>query len=228
VPVLPAQPSESPEHHAIFSVCEENAKKFIGGSMAPPEFRASREIIVLSDSETEDEGLARRELEDLDAPSVAGRVQNNPHIDENIEKSHAKLPVNDHEAIDLTAIPDVDIPPSSPVELEDNVLRPDGQAHSQNTQVRMVAETACLQMILSVLPDISVEYVLKLIQEKTTDATRTVARCEHLLTEVLEGEPYPKEAKEKKRKREDEAEHELSAYEKGERGPEIHRYDRDA
>ena len=84
---------------------------------------------------------------------------------------------------------------------------------------------------MSVLPDISVDYVLKLIQEKTTDTTRTTAQCEHFLTELLEGDPYPKEsddANNKKRKREDEAESELSTYEKAERDPEIGGYEHDA
>jgi TRIAD3 protein (E3 ubiquitin-protein ligase RNF216) len=60
---------------------------------------------------------------------------------------------------------------------------------------------------------------------------RTMAQCEHFLTELLEGEPYPKEADEarkKKRKREDEAEDGTSSYEKGERDPEIGGYEHEA
>lgn len=196
--------------------------------MAPPGFRVSREIVVLSDSETEDEGHAEQESERLIARPAAGPAQNNPHIDGNIAEPCGGPPVVDPETIDLTAIPDVDVPPSSPVRLQGNVPQPDGQASDRNAHSRMLTETACLQMILSVLPDISVEHVLKLIKEKTTDATRTTARCEHLIAELLEGEPYPKEANEKKRKREDESEHELSGYEKGERGPQVYGYEHDA
>lgn len=196
--------------------------------MAPPGFRVSREIVVLSDSETEDEGHAKQELGDLIAKSAVGPAQNNPHIDGNIAEPRGGIPVIGPETIDLTAIPDIDVPPSDPVGLQGNVPQPDGQASDQNAHSCMITETVCLQMILSVLPDISVEYVLKLIKEKTTDATRTTARCEHLIAELLEGEPYPKETNEKKRKREDDAEHELSSYEKGERDPQVYGYEHDA
>lgn len=105
------------------------------------------------------------------------------------------------------------------------------QAPGRHAQTDLVTGAACLQMVLSVLPDISVDHVLKLIQEKTTDATRTMVQCERLIAELLEGEPYPKEeeeAKKRKRKREDEAEDELSSYEKGERTLEIYGYESDA
>lgn len=196
--------------------------------MAPPGFRMSREIVVLSDSETEDEDHTKQESGDLIARPTAGPAQNNPRIDGNIAEPRGGVPVIDPEMIDLTAIPDIDVPPSNPVGLQGNVPQPDGQASDQNEHSRMLTETAYLQMILGVLPDVSVEYVLKLIKEKTTDATRTTARCEHLIAELLEGEPYPKEANEKKRKREDDADHELSGYEKGERDPQAHGYEHDA
>jgi TRIAD3 protein (E3 ubiquitin-protein ligase RNF216) len=60
-------------------------------------------------------------------------------------------------------------------------------------------------MVLDVLPGISVEYVLNLIQNETTEETRTVAQCEELIDSLLEG-TYPTEADASnrgKRKRED-------------------------
>lgn len=189
--------------------------------MARSQFRASREIIVLSDSESDDEGPARRELGHGDALPQAVFVHNRPGAVEAVAEPNAMFLPIDPELIDLADIPDIDVPPSDPVKREDDGLQPVGQA-------RMITESECLQMVLGVLPDISVEYVLKRIREKTTNCTRTTATCEHLLTELLEGDPYPKEANEKKRKRHDEAEHELSDYEKGERDPEISGYERDA
>jgi TRIAD3 protein (E3 ubiquitin-protein ligase RNF216) len=192
--------------------------------MPPPGIHHDYEVVdLLSDSETEDEGLARRELDALDAQHIADFAHDYPNLDD---------PIADlHEFVDLTNIPDIDVPPSDAILPEDEEPQSDGRAPDWGEDAAVVTEAACLQMVLSVLPDISVDYVLKLIQEKTTDATRTTAQCEHFLTELLEGEPYPKEsdeAKNKKRKRDDEAEDELSSYEKGERDPEIGGYEHDA
>jgi TRIAD3 protein (E3 ubiquitin-protein ligase RNF216) len=187
--------------------------------MAPSDL--DHEIIdLLSDSESEDEGFARQELEFFDAQSAAEFAHDLPDID---------VDANDHETIDLTGIPDIDVPPSDPIVVDDEAPQPQAPDWSGDAQV--VTEAACLQMIMSVLPDISVDYVLKLVQEKMTDQMRTMAQCEHFLTELLEGEPYPKEADEarkKKRKREDEAEDGTSSYEKGERDPEIGGYEHEA
>ncbi|KAL6155735.1 hypothetical protein ACJQWK_05555 [Exserohilum turcicum] len=192
--------------------------------MAPFQLRESQEIVdLLSDTESEDEGRARQQVEASDAQSAAGSASNHPNFDD----FRQNLQLIDGEIIDLTAIPDIDVPPSDPI-IADDMLR---QAPGRHAQTDLVTGAACLQMVLSVLPDISVDHVLKLIQEKTTDATRTMVQCERLIAELLEGEPYPKEeeeAKKRKRKREDEAEDELSSYEKGERTLEIYGYESDA
>lgn len=200
--------------------------------MAPTGIYRGHEVVdLLSDSETEDEGLARHELEAFDARSAAEFALDFPDLDDPIAEFRAGFQANDRELIDLTGIPDIDVPPSDAIVVEDNTPQPEGRAPDWGEDIALVTEAACLQMVLSVLPDISVDYVLKLIQEKMTDTTRTTAQCEHFLTELLEGEPYPKEAddaKNKKRKRDDEAEDELSTYEKGERDPEIGGYEHDA
>ncbi|KAI4641638.1 hypothetical protein J4E93_007736 [Alternaria ventricosa] len=200
--------------------------------MAPTGIYRDHEVIdLLSDSETEDEDLARHELEAFDARSAAEFALDFPDLDDPIAEFRAEFQANDRQVIDLTDIPDIDVPPSDAVVAEDDRPPPEGRAPDWGEQIALVTEAACLQMILSVLPDISVDYVLNLTQEKMTDTTRTTAQCEHFLTELLEGEPYPKEsddAKNKKRKRDDEAEGELSTYEKGERDPEIGGYEHDA
>jgi TRIAD3 protein (E3 ubiquitin-protein ligase RNF216) len=201
--------------------------------MAPPDIYRNYEVVdLLSDSGSDDEGLARHELEAFDARSAAEFAHDYPDLDDPIADFRAEfLVVNDHELIDLTNIPDIDVPPSDPIVVEEDTPQPEGQAPEWGEDGTGVTEAACLQMVLSVLPDISVDYVLTLIQEKTTDNTRTMAQCEHLLMELLEGEPYPKEsdeAKKKKRKWNDGAEDELSTYEKGERDPEIGGYEHDA
>ncbi|KAI4946320.1 hypothetical protein J4E86_009025 [Alternaria arbusti] len=200
--------------------------------MAPTGIQRDHEVIdLLSDSETEDEGLARHELEAFDARSAAEFALDFPDLDDPIAEFRAEFQANGRQVIDLTDIPDIDVPPSDAVVAEDDRPPPEGRAPDWGEDIALVTEAACLQMVLSVLPDISVDYVLKLIQEKMTDTTRTTAQCEHFLTELLEGEPYPKEsddAKNKKRKRDSEAEGELSTYEKGERDPEIGGYEHDA
>jgi TRIAD3 protein (E3 ubiquitin-protein ligase RNF216) len=76
---------------------------------------------------------------------------------------------------------------------------------SRRADERLVTEAECLQMVLDVLPGISVKYTLDLILNKTADETRTVARCGELIDSLLEG-TYPTEADASnrgKRKRED-------------------------
>ncbi|CAN9222394.1 unnamed protein product [Alternaria alternata] len=200
--------------------------------MDPTGTHRDHEVVdLLSDSETEDESFTRRQLEDFDARSAAEFAHDYPEMDDPIADFRTELREHDHQFIDLTEIPDVDVPPSDAVVVEEQEPQPEGRAPEWGDEATVVTEAACLQMVLSVLPDISVDYVLKLIQEKTTDTTRTTAQCEHFLTELLEGDPYPKEsddANNKKRKREDEAESELSTYEKAERDPEIGGYEHDA
>jgi TRIAD3 protein (E3 ubiquitin-protein ligase RNF216) len=198
--------------------------------MARCGFRDHQEVVVLSDSE--DEGYARHELDLIDAqsPSPSEILRD---FEDPIADFHAQYAANDRGLIDLTGIPDVDVPPSDPVTADNDTSQQDAQTNDWGN-AEVVTEAACLQMILSVLPDISVDYVLKLIQQKTTDLTRTSAQCEHFLTELLEGEPYPKESdertKNRKRKRADEGDgdEDLSNYEKAERDPEIGGYEHDA
>ncbi|KAG9186473.1 E3 ubiquitin-protein ligase RNF216 [Alternaria panax] len=199
--------------------------------MAPPGINRDYEVVdLLSGSDTEDEGFTRRDLEDFDARSAMEFAHDYPELDDPIADFRTQYQANDRQFIDLTDIPDVDVPPSDAVMVKYQEPQPEARAADWDEDAAVVSEAACLQMVLSVLPDISVDYVLKLIREKTTDMTRTTAQCEHFLTELLEGEPYPKEiddAKNKKRKRDDEAENELSTYEKGERDPEIGGYEQD-
>jgi TRIAD3 protein (E3 ubiquitin-protein ligase RNF216) len=200
--------------------------------MAPLGFDLDHETIdLLSDSDSENEDFPGQELGFFDARPAAEFANDIPDLDDQIAGIRMPNGANDHETIDLTGIPDIDVPPSDPIVVEDDVPRPHAQASDWGRDAQVVTEAACLQMVTSVLPDISVDYVLQLIQEKMTDETRTMAQCEHFLTELLEGEPYPREAdeaKKKKRKREDEAEDDTSNYEKDERDPEIGGYEHDA
>jgi TRIAD3 protein (E3 ubiquitin-protein ligase RNF216) len=97
--------------------------------------------------------------------------------------------------------PDIDVPRDEPRPSNDQ----NHGSPSRRADERLVTEAECLQMVLDVLPGISVKYGLDQIQNKTADETRTVARCEELIDSLLEG-PYPTEADASnrgKRKRED-------------------------
>lgn len=65
----------------------------------------------------------------------------------------------------------------------------------------LVTAAVCLQMVLDILPDISVDHVLALITEQTQDNTRTPEACQRIITQILDGDAYPKEHEEASRKR---------------------------
>jgi TRIAD3 protein (E3 ubiquitin-protein ligase RNF216) len=127
--------------------------------------------------------------------------------------------------IDLTHIPDIDVPPSDLA--LDNFEAPVNNDLCEDHH--LVTEAVALQIVLDVLPDVSVDHVLNIIREKTTDLTRTNAQCHDIVTQLLDGEVYPKEEDEtskKKRKRDDEDD--WKEYEKSERDPGVLTYELDA
>jgi TRIAD3 protein (E3 ubiquitin-protein ligase RNF216) len=127
--------------------------------------------------------------------------------------------------IDLTDIPDIDVPPSDLV-LEDFEAPASDDLGGDD---HLVTEAVALQIVLDVLPDISIDHVLNIIREKTTDLTRTNAQCHDIVTQLLDGEAYPKEEDEtskKKRKRDDEDD--WKEYDKSERDPGVLTYELDA
>ena len=70
----------------------------------------------------------------------------------------------------------------------------------------IVTEAACLQMVINVLPDVSIEHALSLIRKGTHDDTRTTIACERIISQLLDGGEYPKEQDveiSRKRKRND-------------------------
>ncbi|KAL5400741.1 hypothetical protein PMIN03_012126 [Paraphaeosphaeria minitans] len=65
----------------------------------------------------------------------------------------------------------------------------------------LLTAAVCLQMVLGILPDISVDHVLALIADQTQDSTRTPEACQRIITQLLDDEAYPKEEEEASRKR---------------------------
>lgn len=120
-------------------------------------------------------------------------------------------------SIDLSAIPDKDVPPSQHGSQPAEDAEPAG----------LITEAVCLQLILNVLPDVSIDHVLSMIQQHTTDLMRTRQHSENIINELLEG-TYPKEADAlgKKRRRQDSEG--ISDYERDDNDPQEPNYHKDA
>lgn len=186
------------------------------------------EIVDLS-SESEDEVLEGDGLEFFDAHfDRQSVVEDMPNVDGLLDELDARYrPLYEAEdgVIDLTGIPDIDVPPSDAAWTD----REDAEPSNAGGEADIITEPVCLQLVLDVLPDISIDHVLNLIRENTTNLTRTAAQCENIITQILDGGAYPKEtdeAKNKKRKRDDEEE--WKDYETAERDPEVASYESDA
>ena len=99
--------------------------------------------------------------------------------------------------IDLTGledIPDVDVPPNEPSNAPPSAPQHGSTPEEQQT----ISEAQSLQMILDVLPEVAVDYVLQLVNERQI---RTTTGCERLITELLDKGSYPTEGDELNRKR---------------------------
>ncbi len=196
--------------------------------MTQPGMQVDHEIIdLLSDSE--DEELPRERPDFHNEGAALQGLEDWPDFNEILNNADDHFGFNNREPIDLTAIPDIDVPPSDPFVIDDGDPGPSVAFDHWTGKGELVTENECVQLILNVLPDISVDHVLKMTKEHTTDASRTTAQCELLLTQIIDGGTYPKETEEmrtRKRKRADEDD--FSDYEKEERDPEVTTYERDA
>lgn len=137
-------------------------------------------------------------------------------------KTEAKI--NYRETIDLTISSDIDGYTSEEA-VDQKISEVVEPPHNGNAQTQPITAEACLQMVLNVFPDMSVEHALKSIKERTEDDTRTLSQCEQLVVQLLDEGTYPREAdavKGKKRKREDSDD--ISDYENGGVDPEIGGY----
>lgn len=197
--------------------------------MADPNAYLNHELIDLSSDRDSGSNASDSGIEFFDAEADFDFEEDVPSpVHEHAERPNQSI-IQDREVIDLTAIPDVDVPPSDPIVVEDYVrqARPDPSHVAPDAD--LVTAEVCLQMMLRVLPDISVDHARSLIAEKTSDATRTIPRSEQLIWDLLDNGAYPKESdvsQQKKRKREDEDD--LAIYEKGERDQDVGNYEREA
>jgi TRIAD3 protein (E3 ubiquitin-protein ligase RNF216) len=74
-------------------------------------------------------------------------------------------------------------------------------AEADIAEGEVVTTAACLQMVVDILPDISVDHVLALIADQTQDNTRTSEACHRIISQLLDSEAYPKEEEKAGRKR---------------------------
>ncbi|XPS98048.1 RBR-type E3 ubiquitin transferase [Ascochyta lentis] len=193
--------------------------------MVRPAINRNHYVVDLT-SDDEDEDVAHNGIAVLDAVSVEEPTDNQNEFDiDQLLHGHYQHSETDHqEIIDLTAIPDVDVPPSD----SGSSATQDVAPSEGNSEAELVTEAICLQLVLDVLPDVSTDHVLTLIKTRTTDQTRTKAHSEQIVNELLEG-TYPKETdrNNKKRRRIVDSD-DVSDYEKDERDPGVLTYDADA
>lgn len=194
--------------------------------MTDPDHPPSREAIDLSsdgDSTDSDE-----ELEFYSANSPPEFIHDLSDLAHSFSASDEQHDPHDREVIDLTDLPDINVSPSDSKVLDEEVPAIEAVHSIVSEDVQLVSEASCLQKVLDVLPDISVNHVYQLIRERTSDATRTVAQCEQLIMYLLDNGAYPKEVDvaPKKRKREDDDD--LDIFENGEPDPNIENYEREA
>lgn len=191
--------------------------------MVQPAVRHNHEVVDLI-SDDENDGYSDDEAELYDAQSVGEPVDNGADfgfLDDLPEYGHSEI--DEREVIDLTAIPDVDVPPSDfGPHVVENALPTDDRG-----EVEPITEAVCLQLVLDVFPDVLVDHVLAMIQERTTDLTRTKEHSERIVNELLEG-TYPKEAKNAGGKRRRADSEDDSDFEKDEHSAGVLSYDTDA
>jgi TRIAD3 protein (E3 ubiquitin-protein ligase RNF216) len=192
--------------------------------MVQPAVRYDHQVINLI-SDDEHDGFSDDEAEFFDAQSVGEPVNFGPDfdlLDDLPEFGNAE--VDERDVIDLTAIPDIDVPPP---DLNPHVVE-NAPPTDARGEVELISEAVCLQLVLDVFPDISVEHVLTMIQERTTDLTRTKEHIERIVNELLEEGTYPKEAENASKKRRRADSDEFSDYERDEHTAGVPNYNTDA
>jgi TRIAD3 protein (E3 ubiquitin-protein ligase RNF216) len=190
--------------------------------MVQPRIDNHYQIIDLT-SDDEDGEATDDEIGFYDAQSVREHVNDESEFEQLMHTPYQHSEIDHQEVIDLTAIPDVDVPPSNftPLVVDDAVLTEDIE------ETQLISEAVCLQLVLGVFPDVSIDHVLMLIRANTTDQTRTNSHSEQIVTELLEG-TYPKEADVASKKRRREDSDDVGDYDKDERDPGVLSYDTDA
>lgn len=149
-------------------------------------------------SDDEQNGPSDDQIEFFDAQSVGSSADVGAHFDYpgNLPE-YRDATIGGRDVIDLTAVPDIDVRPSDIVpQVVGNVALVD-----DGDDIELISEAVCLQLVLDVFPDVSVDYVLTMISERTTDLTRTKEHSERIVNELLEEDTYPKEAENASKKR---------------------------
>ena len=176
--------------------------------MVQPAVRQVHEIVDLI-SDDEEDGLSEDEVDFFDAQSVGEPVDFGADLDFLDLPELGNAEVDERDVIDLTAIPDVDVPPS---DVAYHVIE-DATSSNDRVEFDLISEAMCLQLVMDVFPDVSVDHVLTMIQERTSDLTRTKEHSERIVNELLEEGTYPKEAESASRKRRRADSEEFSDYE---------------
>ena len=151
-------------------------------------------VNLISDDEGDDFSDGSDDLHEADYMEEASGDEVEDFFDAPQAPDHANA--DDRVFIDLTAFPEADVPlsqqPPNHVEEADPA--------DVNAESELITEAVCLQLVLDVLPDISIDHVLTMIRQHTIDQTRTKIHSEMIVNELLEV-TYPKEADVARKKR---------------------------
>ena len=191
--------------------------------MVQPAVKHVHEIVDLT-SDDEQDGLSEGEVEFFDAQSVGEPIDFGADLNFLDHPEFGNAEVDERNVIDLTAIPDVDVPPSGVA----HHVAEDATPSNDRVEFELISEAVCLQLVMDVFPDVSVDHVLTMIQERTTDLTRTKEHSERIVNELLEEGTYPKEAESASKKRRRADSEEFNDYEKDEHTAGVLNYATDA
>ncbi|KAF3032894.1 hypothetical protein E8E11_003174 [Didymella keratinophila] len=191
--------------------------------MVQPAVRRVHKIVDLI-SDDEQDGLSEGEVEFFDAQSVGELIDFGADLNFLNLPEFGNAEVDERDVIDLTAIPDVDVPPSDVA----HHVAEDATPSNDRVEFELISKAVCLQLVMDVFPDVSVDHVLTMIQERTTDLTRTKEHSERIVNELLKEGTYPKEAESASKKRRRADSEQFSDYEKNEHTAGVLSYATDA
>lgn len=186
------------------------------GSMVQPAIEHGHQVVDLI-SDDDNDGFSDDSVEFHDAHSIVELTDDEMFLDLDEPDQYEQDDIENADIIDLTAIPDIDVPPS-----EHGASVAEDQVPTNVVgEAELITEAVCLQLVLDVFPDVSIDHVLMMIQERTTDQTRTKDHSERIVNELLEG-TYPKEADVASKKRRRADSEEASDYGNDDRHVEAH------
>ena len=135
--------------------------------------RRNYQIIDLT-SDNEDDQLPAERVANLAAKSFSGPTNAEEHLDLNEVHRYGQSRIQQQNTIEMAAVPDADVPSSN----FDPPVTEHAALNDSFNEAEIISKSVCLQLVLDIFPDVSIDHVLDLIKAKTTDQTRTKVHSE--------------------------------------------------